>query len=350
MKKIFGFSLLILMMEILFVKIALSASETEPESVKPDWFKQSFLDLQEDLDDANENGKYLMLYFYQDGCPYCEKLLKDNFSRPDIVNKMKQNYDVLELNMWGNKSITAIDGSEYSEKEFARKLKVMFTPTLLILNEKGSPMFRINGYYSPDKFVAVLDYIDLKKKNKVKDFTGFTEYFRQKGLANKKATAKAALHTEKFITQTDNLQSLINNSQKPVMILFEHSHCEDCDEVHGDLFRRLPVYKKLQQFTIVQIDINSDKMLITPDGQNISQKSFAQQEKIQYSPSLFFYESGEVKNTVFRSEAYLRGFHLETVLDYISSDAYKTEPEFQRFVQHRADEMAEKGIKIDLWK
>ena len=32
---------------------------------KPDWFKQSFLDLQEDVADAKAEGKRIILYFHQ---------------------------------------------------------------------------------------------------------------------------------------------------------------------------------------------------------------------------------------------------------------------------------------------
>ncbi|MBE9525404.1 MAG: thioredoxin fold domain-containing protein [Proteobacteria bacterium] len=350
MQKITNPNLLIfvLILQLLLITTAFSAVEDNADFKAPDWFKQSFLDLQEDLDDANESGKNIMLYFHQDGCPYCKKLLQDNFSRTDIVNRMKQNYEVLEINMWGDKTITDVGGDEYSEKEFAKKMQVMFTPTLLILDKNGLSKFRINGYYSPDKFMAVLDYLELKKVNKTEQTVTFTEYFRKKSLA--KTTARAELQTEKYIIQTDNLQKLIRDSQKPVMVLFEQNYCQDCDEVHGDLFRRLPIYKRLQRFTIAQIDINSSDIITSPDGKKMTQKDFAQQENIQYTPSIYFYESAHTKNPIFRSEAYLRGFHLETVLDYVSSNAYKTEAEFQRFVQRRADEMAEKGIKVDLWK
>ena len=350
MQKIRNANLLILglILQLLMITTAFSAVDDNADFKAPDWFKQSFLDLQDDLDDANDSGKNIMLYFHQDGCPYCKKLLQDNFSRTDIVNRMKQNYELLEINMWGDKAVTDVGGNEYSEKEFAKKMQVMFTPTLLILDTNGLSKFRINGYYSPDKFMAVLDYLELKKANKTEKTVTFTEYFRKKGLA--KTSARAELQTEKYIIQTDNLQKLIRDSQKPVMILFEQNYCQDCDEVHGELFRRLPIYKRLQRFTIAQIDINSNDSMTTPGGEKMTQKDFAQQENIQYTPSIYFYESANTKNPIFRSEAYLRGFHLETVLDYISSNAYKTEVEFQRFVQRRADEMAEKGIEVDLWK
>ena len=56
----------------------------------PDWFKVSFLDLYEDIEDATDNNKRLLIYYYQDGCPYCQKLLEDNFSQRDISGKTKK--------------------------------------------------------------------------------------------------------------------------------------------------------------------------------------------------------------------------------------------------------------------
>ena len=38
---------------------------------KPDWFKLSFLDIRDDIEEAADSGKRVLLYFYQDGCPYC---------------------------------------------------------------------------------------------------------------------------------------------------------------------------------------------------------------------------------------------------------------------------------------
>ncbi|MFA7386616.1 MAG: hypothetical protein WCZ87_03030, partial [Thiohalobacteraceae bacterium] len=36
---------------------------------KPAWFKNSFLDLREDVAEARAEDKQVVLYFYQDGCP-----------------------------------------------------------------------------------------------------------------------------------------------------------------------------------------------------------------------------------------------------------------------------------------
>ena len=37
----------------------------------PTWFKESFLDFEGDIAEAAVQGKRLVLYGYQSGCPYC---------------------------------------------------------------------------------------------------------------------------------------------------------------------------------------------------------------------------------------------------------------------------------------
>ena len=96
---------------------------------KPKWFKNSFLDLFEDIDEAAENNKRLMVYYYQDGCPYCKKLLEDNFGQREIAEKTQKYFDVVSINLWGDSEVTVGD-EEYTEKRFAEALKVQNTPTL----------------------------------------------------------------------------------------------------------------------------------------------------------------------------------------------------------------------------
>jgi hypothetical protein len=52
---------------------------------------------------------------------------------------------------------------------------------------------------------------------------------------------------------------------------------------------------------------------------------------------------------VFRTEAYLRPFHLAAALDYVASRGYAREPSFQRFIQARAERMRSRGERVELW-
>jgi hypothetical protein len=51
---------------------------------------------------------------------------------------------------------------------------------------------------------------------------------------------------------------------------------------------------------------------------------------------------------VFRTEAYLKAFHVQSAMDYVLSGAYREQPSFQRFIQARADALEARGVHIDL--
>jgi thioredoxin-related protein len=130
-----------------------AAAENEPA-----WFKESFLDMREDIAEAAKAGRRLMLYFHQDGCPYCAKLLRENFGDKAIADKTRKHFDVIALNLWGDREVTDLAGKTTTEKAFAKALRVQFTPTLIMFDEKGGTALRLNGYIPPHQFHAALDY------------------------------------------------------------------------------------------------------------------------------------------------------------------------------------------------
>ena len=306
---------------------------------KPEWFKNSFLDIREDVKEAANTNKRVMLYFYQDGCPYCAKLLRDNFSQRSIVEKSQQYLDVIAVNMWGDREVTSLDGKAMTEKEFAAVLRVMFTPTILMLNEQGEVILRINGYYHPVKFEAALDYVGLHKEKELR----FADYYHQ--LEPVKPSGK--LHDEDFFLQPPYDLRNLANSDKPLLLLFEQKQCKPCDEYHTDIYQRPETRQQLARFNIVRLDMWADNPLLGLDGQKTTARKLAKQLDVKYAPSMVFFDKSK---EVFRTEAYLKAFHTQSVLDYVASGAYRTQPNFQRFIAARADKIEAQGIHVDLWK
>ncbi len=133
--------------------VAPARAANAPQEIEvPAWFKVSFLDLRDDVKEAAAGGKRLMLYFGQNGCPYCRQLMTVNFRTPAIVATTRRHFDVVEINILGSRDVTWIDGIVRTEKAFARYLKVGYTPTLLIVDERGVELTRINGYLPPAPF------------------------------------------------------------------------------------------------------------------------------------------------------------------------------------------------------
>ena len=97
------------------------------------WMRDTFKDLREDLNEANMEGKRLVLMFEQRGCIYCSKMHNDVYSRDDISGYIEENFYVVQLNLHGDLEVTDFDGEVLSEKAMARKWNILFTPTVLYL-------------------------------------------------------------------------------------------------------------------------------------------------------------------------------------------------------------------------
>jgi len=284
----------------------LEAGLVNPGAIdKPAWFKESFLDLRDDIKDASAANKRTVLYFYQDGCPYCTKLIQENFSKEDITAKTQKNFDVIAINMWGDRNVTDIDGKETTEKAFAAELKVQYTPTLLFLDETGTVVLRVNGYYAPDKFEMALDFVSGKHE---KDGS-FKDYY-----AKLKAEGKVAATTDKTYTLPNalpaplRLQDARKDSKRPLMVVFAQTECDTCDELYNDIFKRKELAYSLSNLDLAQANPDDDTKIQTPDGKEMTLAEWAKTLEIKYSPSLLFFDTDGKE--VFRTEAYFKAFHL----------------------------------------
>lgn len=132
------------------------AGRAQPVEI-PSWFTESFLEFPQDVKEAARDGKRLMLYFWQDGCPYCKQLAETTLAEPAVVEKTRRHFVGVALDIFGAREVEWTDGRRMNEKELARVLNVRGTPTLVFLDEKGAIVLRLTGYVPPERFAAALD-------------------------------------------------------------------------------------------------------------------------------------------------------------------------------------------------
>jgi len=322
------------------LSLAAGAQVASPHAIEhPAWFAQSFLDFREDIAEANRDGKRLLVYFGQDGCPYCARLMQTNFTQREIVDKTRKHFVVVAINIWGDREVTWVDGTRLGEKAFAKRLKVQFTPTLLFLDEKGNVALRLNGYYPPRRFEAALDYVAGRMESK----SAFGEYLK----TAVKDEASATLHAEPFFMPAP--QNLTRKAGgKPLAVVFETPYCSGCDEMHREGFRRPEVRAEVSKFDVARFALGERDTVTAPDGKTVRVDEWASALNILYTPSIVFFDANG--REVFRTEAFVRPFHLAGSFAYVSSGAYAKEPSFQRFLQAHAEALRKQGRPVDLWK
>jgi thioredoxin-related protein len=271
----------------------------------PAWFAPSFLDIREDVAEAAKDRKRLMVYFHQDGCPYCKRLVEVNFRDPQIAGKMRRHFVSIDVNIFGDREVTWTDGRRMPEKRFAALLKVQFTPTLVFFDEKARVVHRINGYLPPQPFLSALDVA---------------------------RSAKAKADTSSAVPSDLRRAA----GARPLAVMLVTPGCDSCDEMERH-FARPEVRRQLERLELVRL--RNPAEVLTAAGRRTLHAD--------YVPSLVFLEPGG--REVFRAEAYLRPFHLAASLEYVASGAYAEEPSFQRFLHGKAERMRARGERVDLW-
>ena len=307
-------------------------------SEKPDWFKESFLEFEDDVAEAATAGRRVMLYFHQDSCPYCAKLIEENFTDPEIKAYIIRHFDGISLNMWGDREVVSVAGQPFTEKTFAAALKVQYTPTLVFLDEKGKIALRLNGYYPPADFRAALDYVSQKLEHEL----SFSQY-RLDTLASDDGDL---INEEFFLDQTD-LGKLVSGTNKPLAVYFESLNCTECKTMHERILTDKATRKLVLEANNVQFNVASEKRLTTPSGKQTSARQWAQDLGVDYTPSLIFFD--QQGNEVMRIGAFMKTFHFQSVYAYVLEKAYLEEPEFQRYISARADHIREAGYDTDIW-
>ncbi len=295
--------------------------------VLPDWFKLSFLEIASEIQEAKEqNKKGLIVYFGQKYCPYCKAHLEKNWGQDDIIKYTQKNFDVIAINVKGQRPVLDIDGKSYTEKTFSAFKKTNFTPSILFYNTKGQEVLRLRGYRPPYQFRAALEYVA-------------DEHYKKESFRKYMARAESALNFGKAELNTNDFFNsppyLLDRSrikaEQPLMVIFERKRCHACDILHGGPLARPEIESELLKLENVQIDINSQQKLLTPTGKKLSANEWAKQLNINYSPTILFFD--EHGKEIIRIESVVWFYRLRNVLKYVLSGAYKKYPTFQLWRQ-----------------
>ena len=329
-----------------FVKISWAAGDVVPgmfsggrETTMPGWFKESFLDFEQDIDEATAAGKRLVIFFHQAGCPYCNALVENNLAQPDIERTVRENLDVVAINMWGDLEVVQVGGQQFTEKTLAEALGVSYTPTLIFFNEAKKVALRLDGYYPPEEFRKALRYVIEKRDGEIgfAEFTAFLDVSETGG----------NLNHEDFYKPPPLDLNRSAPSPRPLAVFFEQANCGPCDVFHNQVLTDGETREIVRKFDNVQLDLRADTHLITPAGEQTTARQWALDLGVQFAPTIVFFDrSGR---QVMRREAMFKTFHTQSIFDYVLTESYKEQPSFQRYLSERADRLIEQGIDVDIW-
>ena len=137
------------------------AKDAEIRDPREFFFAQSFGDLPEELAEAREAGKLgLLLFFEQEGCPYCEHMLKTILNQPAVQDWYRERFVSISVDINGDVELRDVDGITLPSKVFAQHRRVKTTPTISFIDLSGAEVYRrVTMVSGPGEFMMMGQYI-----------------------------------------------------------------------------------------------------------------------------------------------------------------------------------------------
>jgi len=300
----------------------------EQDLILPTWFKLSFLELKNDIDESKQSGKQgLIMYFGQKDCPYSKMHLEKSWGDKGIVKYTQDHFDVVAIDVRGDRPVVDTKGQAFkTEKEFAVANSTNFTPTLLFYDLNAKEVLRLSGYHPPYQFKAALEYV--ADKHYLKE-TLRTYLARAETLSGFEETE---LHAHPvFISPPYAFDRSRFPAAMPLVVFFEQPTCHACDVLHAGPLKDKTIMSLLKQMEVAQLDISLPTPVLTPSGKRSTAKEWAEELGLYYAPTIvFFTEQGK---EIIRVDSVIRFYRLQNVLEYVLSKGYVEYPNFQSWRQ-----------------
>lgn len=300
----------------------------------PDWFKDSFLDLRDDLQQATAAGKRgILVFFSTRTCSYCQVFLDTTFADPEIVERVQRHFDVIGLEVMSDLEVTDPQGGLHWAKDFAVREQALFTPTLVFYGAEGLPLLRLVGHQPPDRFRRILDYLE-ERQYETRTLRAYLHEQDAQPAPGGTLTPEPGL-----FSPPPYLLDRRAPGGRPLLVLFEQPDCQPCREFHRTVLQQVPIRTHLRAFEVVQLDLLDDRSpVLTPKGQRLTPRGWADQLQLIHAPALLFFD--ETGSEVLRLDAETGPYRLEGALQYVLEKAYLETPQFQHWRRQKSLEPA----------
>jgi thioredoxin-related protein len=302
-------------------------------SEHPAWFKESFLDIAEDVDEAAAADRHLMLFLHLNGCPYCYKMVEENIKHAPYTDFIRERFDVIALNIRGDREVAFNEDISLTEKQLAERLRVVYTPTVIFLDHDNRVVARVNGYRSVEDFRHVLDYVDDKA---YLDST-LADYI------DRRKRPQYAFREHPQLVETRDLSAA---DGRPVAVLFEDHACGACDALHDGHLADPAVREILDRYLFVRLDALSEEPIVDPAGKPTTPRRMAADLGLTYRPGLVLFDDGA---EIMRIESLLYRYHFTEILRYVGERLYWQYPDsFYDYLDARTAELLAAGQDVNL--
>jgi thioredoxin-related protein len=121
---------------------------------------------------------------------------------------------------------------------------------------------------------------------------------------------------------------------KLLVIMFHQDGCPYCDKMRARVFPDPKVdafYSK--HFVMIETDILGDLPVVTPQGEETTEKSFARKLRVRATPVFVYFD--KEGNKALRLTGFMNAENFNKAGQYVLDGVYKTKTSFYRYVQSK---------------
>jgi thioredoxin-related protein len=131
--------------------VCVPASWAQSEDVR-------WLDLSTAMEAAAEGERHVLVFIEADWCAICKNMKASVFTEAPITTELANEYVPALINL-DSRRLVRFNNVELTEREFARTMEVITTPTILFLDSSGKVLARHLGYVSAERLTLLLKYV-----------------------------------------------------------------------------------------------------------------------------------------------------------------------------------------------
>lgn len=170
------------------------------------------------------------------------------------------------------------------------------------------------------------------------------------------------LHLQPFFTETflDMGEDLADATAagKDLMILIEQRGCPYCREMHEVNFKREDIVAEIEEnYLVIQLNMWGSREVTDFDGETMEERDMISRWGASFTPTTLLFTMEDPASPpasmrealAFMMPGYFKPFHHLSALEYVATDGYIEQPNFQRWLQAKAEHMEEQGLEVNIW-
>jgi len=130
----------------------------------------------EGIDQAEATEKPTMIDFYTSWCHWCDVMDEKTFSNDTVKEYLDKNFVKIRIDAENKNSNHNFKGNQYNSVQLTKAFNVTGYPSIAFLDNNQNVITVIPGYIPADKFIKILEYIDMECYKKQ---ISFEEYLKK---------------------------------------------------------------------------------------------------------------------------------------------------------------------------